>query len=128
MEKLIATDLPRLGDGSLLFASKMKNLVNLCVTAHEKLNGAGMKQFVGNKRIKYLTFESPEHLSLEALSFIQALPAIEELYFNKGKIAVAQLEQLSGMQNLRKLRYEVEDAEQANERLISILKTFPKLR
>ena len=127
IEKLIATDLPRLSDAAFQSASKMKNLVNLCVTAHDKLNGSGMKSFVGNTQMKYLTFEAPNHLSLEALSSIRKLSGVEEIYFNEGKITLSQLEQLSGMQSLRKLRYKVEDSKSSNERLISILKTFPKL-
>ena len=127
VETLYATELPRLSDAALQSASKMKNLVKLSVTAHDKFDGSGMKSFAGNTKMKYLTFEAPSHLSLEALSSIRELPGIEEIYFSDGKVTVSQLEQLSGMQSLRKLRYDVEDSKSSNERLISILKTFPKL-
>ena len=128
VEKLIATDLLRLTDAAFQSASKMPNLVNLCVTAHGKLDGSGVKAFEGNTQIKYLTFESPGFLSLEACESIGKLPAIEELYFNNGQVSVSQLEQLAGMKNLRLFKYKVEDSASSNERLISILKSFPKLK
>ncbi|QEG23256.1 leucine-rich repeat domain-containing protein [Mariniblastus fucicola] len=127
VEKLIATDLPRLTDAAFESASEMRNLVNLCVSADSTMNGSGIKAFAGNTRIKYLTFEDPSWLSLEAFASIRDLPNVEEIYFNDGKVSVSQLEQLAGMQNLRVLKYEVDDSDMSNERLISILKTFPKL-
>jgi len=128
VKRLLAKNLPRLTDKSFQYATKMKNLANLLVTANPQLTGDGMKALVGNESLKYMTFESPGHLSLNGLAFLKQVPNIEELYFKEGEVAVAQLEQLSGMQNLRTLRYEVENSEKASERLISILKTFPKLK
>lgn len=128
VEKLIATKLPRVTDAAFESASRMPNLVNLCVTAHEKMNGSGIEAFSGNTQIRYLTFETPRFLSIEACASIGKLPGIEELYFNDGHVSVSQLEQLAGMQNLKLLRYDVADAESSSERLISILKTFPKLK
>ena len=87
-----------------------------------------MEAFAGNTNLKILTFEAPSFLSLQALGLVSQLESIEELYFNDGAISIAQLEQLSGMPKLRKLRYDVEDSESGNERLISILKTFPNLK
>ena len=127
VEELIANGLPRLSDAAFESASKMKNLNSLRVTAHDKLNGSGLDAFAGNTQMKILTLEAPSHLSLEALSSIRKMAGIEEIAFEEGKVSVAQLEQLSGMQKLRKLRYKVEDSTLSNERLISILKTFPKL-
>lgn len=127
VEKLIATRLPRLTDASFRSVSKMKNLTNLSVTANKNLDGTGVEAFAGNTQMKKFTFEAPGFLLLDACKSISKLTGVEELYFEYGKVSVSQLEQLSGMPNLRKLRYELEDADSTSERLISILKTFPKL-
>ncbi len=125
--KLMATELPRLTNGSFVFASKMEKLNNLSVTAHNGMNGDGLKAFFDNPRLKSLGVDAPEHLSLEACGFIRQIPNIEELYLRKGKLAIAQFEQLSGMQKLRKLKYEVGSGSQKSEQLISVLSTFPNL-
>jgi len=128
LKQLIATDLPRLTDAALVSASKMKNLNQLSFTANAKLQGYGMKSFQGGERLRSLAVEAANLLPADAFRSIQKLTSIEELYFNKGKISVSQLEQLSGMQNLKKLRYEIEDPNGTSERLIGVLKTFPKLK
>jgi len=128
VQKLVAVDLPRLTNASLQSASKMKRLEDLRVTAHEDFDGAGMASFAGNEQMKNLTFKAANYLSLETFSHISQLPNIEKLSFEEGKISIAQLEKLSGMQKLRKMDYEVADSDSVNERLISILKTFPVLK
>ena len=127
VSKLVLLGLPRLTNAALRSASKMKNLENLYVTAHKKLDGSGFDSFAGNERLKFMTIQSPGQLSLDAFSKIGQLPNMEKLYLNEGKISIAQLEQLSGMQKLKKLNYKIADSESVNERLISILKTFPNL-
>ncbi len=127
VKKLIATKLPRLTDDALFFAGKMKNLSNLTITAHEKLDGSGLETFVGNAQLRILTIKEPQHLSLEACGFIRQMPGMQELYLSDGEIAIAEFEQLSGMQNLRKLEYTVGDANAKSEQLIAVLGTFPNL-
>ena len=126
-KKLVATQLPRLTNASLRSASKMKSLEQFLITASGKLDGSEMDAFAGSTQMKLLSFEKAKHLSMEAFSQISQIPNLEELYFKGGKISISQLEKLSGMQKLRKMEYEVADSESANERLISVLKTFPVL-
>lgn len=127
VENLVADRLPRLTNRSFEFASKMPNLKALSITASRKLTGAGLDQFDGNEKLTKLDVESPKHFSLAAFSHIGKIPNIEELRFSDGQVSVAQLEQLSGMKKLKTMRYDVESGYQQSERLISILKTFPKL-
>ena len=127
MSKLTATGLPKLTNAAFLFASKMKKLNSLSLTAHKGMNGDGLKAFVDNPRLKSLGIDAPQHLSLEACGFIRQIPNVEELYLRKGELAIAQLEQLSGMQKLRILKYEVVSGSEKSEQLIAVLSTFPNL-
>ena len=124
VSSLTATLLPRLTDHCFEFAAKMPNLKELRVSANSNLDGSGLGSFIGNETLKELVLEKPKHLSVEAFSLIRQIPNIEKLKFGDGDISIAQIEQLSGMSNLKSFNYSLNSSDQTSERLPSILRSF----
>ena len=127
VKELVLDALPRLTDRCFKFIGKMPNLVDLSISANQNLNGNGLVAFADNERFKELYIEQPKHLSLMGFSQIAKIPNLEKLELRSGEVTIAQLEQLAGMSKLNQFQYNMDNANRSSERMVSLLRSFPKL-